>query len=102
MRRRFLKLLPFLVCAPLAAQISHPDVMPVPGVPDDGIILPNGKRQRDEILRLDYDRNLKDARDLMDLARTLQQEVEKNGRPDLKKLDDIEKIARRIRNRMKH
>ena len=68
--------------------------------------LPNGKLQRDEILKAEYDQNLKDARELVDLTKAFELDLEKSDRfvlslALLKKLDDIEKITRRIRGRMK-
>lgn len=68
--------------------------------------LPNGKRQVDEILKDDYEKNLKDARDLTGLARSLEEDLEKNDAfvfslSSLKKLDDMEKLTKRIRGRMK-
>jgi hypothetical protein len=76
--------------------------------PDDknDFRLPNGKRQVDEILKDDYEKNLKDARDLTNLARSLEEDLEKNeafvfSLSTLKKLDDMEKLTKRIRARMK-
>lgn len=76
-----------------------------PDAPED-VRLPNGKKQSDEILKADYEKNLKDAQELTNLAQSLQEDLEKNDRfvlslNDLKKLDDIEKLVRRIRGRMK-
>ncbi len=69
--------------------------------------LPNGKSQRDEILKAERDENLKDAAQLVDLAQQLQQDLEKNDRyvlslATLKKTDEIEKLAKKIRSRMRH
>jgi len=107
-RRRWFRVVPLAVLARfLPAQTPHPqDEMPVPGVRED-VTLPNGKKQRDEILKLDYDENLKDARNLMDLAKSFELELEKSDRfvlslGLLKKLDDMDKITKRIRNRMRH
>ena len=85
---------------------GHPDQLPVPGTPDD-TRLPNGKLQREEILKADYDLNLKDARELIDAARSFELNLEKSDRyvlslALLKKLDDIDKITKRLRNRMRH
>jgi hypothetical protein len=80
--------------------------MPIPGVQEDPR-LPNGKIQRDEILKADYEQNLKDARDLMDLTKQFELDLEKSDRfvlslGLLKKLDDIDRITKRIRGRMRH
>ena len=68
--------------------------------------LPNGKSQREEILKADHERSLKDVAELIKLSEELQIELEKNNRhvlsvASLKKLDEIEKIAKRIKSRLK-
>jgi hypothetical protein len=68
--------------------------------------LPNGKLQRDEMLKADREQNLKDAAQLADLAEQLKQELEKNGRyvlslSTLKKTDEIEKLVKKIRSRLR-
>ncbi|MGP8244927.1 MAG: hypothetical protein ACLQVN_10465 [Bryobacteraceae bacterium] len=74
--------------------------------PEKDVTLPNGKSQRDEILKAEYRQNLKDAAQLVDLSQQLKQDLEKNDRyvlslDDLKKTDDIEKLAKKIRSRMR-
>ena len=69
--------------------------------------LPNGKSQRDAILKAEHEQNLKDAAQLVDLAQQLQQDLEKNDTfvfslSTLKKTDDIEKLAKKIRSRLRH
>jgi hypothetical protein len=80
-----------------------------PQAPDPGqdIQLPSGKSQRDEILKAEREQNIKDAAQLVDLAQQLQVELEKNDRfvfsiATMKKTDDIEKLAKKIRSRMRH
>lgn len=68
--------------------------------------LPNGKSQNEEILKVDYQKSLKDAAELVDLSQALQKELESNDRhvlslSSLKKAEEIEKIAKRIRGRMR-
>ncbi len=88
---------------------------PVPRFPDSGaaqrdggdIRLPSGKSQRDEILRVERERNIQDAKELAELADQLKEEIEKDDRfvfsiSALKKTDEIEKLAKRIRSRMRH
>lgn len=70
------------------------------------IRLPSGKMQRDEILKADYEKNVKDAREMAALAKSFQEELEKDQRfvlsvASLKKLDEIEKIAKRVRGRLR-
>ena len=74
---------------------------------EEDVILPNGKSQKEEILKAAHRQNLKDAAELADLAEQLKTELEKNDRyilsmATLKKTDDIEKLAKRIRARMLH
>jgi len=69
--------------------------------------LPNGKSQRDEILKVERDENIKDAAQLVDLAAGLKADLEKGDRfvlsmATLKKTDDIEKLAKKIRARLHH
>ena len=110
-RRVFLKLAPAALAAPLLPAQQDQDLhdhIPAPGVrDDDGAVLPNGKLQRDEILKADYEQNLKDARELIDLSTSFELDLEKSDRfvlslGLLKKLDDMEKITKRIRGRMRH
>ena len=68
--------------------------------------LPNGKLQSEEILKDDYKKNLKDAQDLIDLAEYLKMGLEKGEQHvlslnDIKKTEEIEKLAKRIRGRMR-
>jgi len=72
----------------------------------DDVKLPSGKLQRDEILKAEHEQNIKDAAQLADLARELQEDLEKNDRfvlslSTLKKTDEIEKLVKRIRSRLK-
>ena len=69
--------------------------------------LPNGKLQSDEILKAEHQANLKDAAELSELAEQLRIDLEKNdthvlSMATLKKTDDIEKLAKRIRTRLRH
>ena len=68
--------------------------------------LPNGKKQQDEILKAEYEKNLKDAQELISIAKSFEEDLEKDDRfvlslSSLKKLDDMEKLTKRIRTRMK-
>jgi len=74
---------------------------------DEDAKLPNGKSQKDEILKSEFEQNTKDAAQLTELAQQLQQDIEKNGysvvsMSTLKKTDDIEKLVKKIRSRMRH
>jgi hypothetical protein len=102
-RRALLLLGPATLAAGfLPAQIIPPEQE---GSKDDPR-LPNGKKQQDEILKADYERNLKDARDLIDLAKSFELDLEKDERfvlsvSSLRKLDDMEKLTKRLRGRLK-
>jgi hypothetical protein len=74
---------------------------------DADIQLPNGKSQMDEILKAEREQNIKDAAKLADLADELKQTIEKEDRfvfslNTVKMTEDIEKLARKIRTRMRH
>ncbi len=73
----------------------------------DDVRLPNGKLQKDEILKAEHEQNLRDSAQLTELAQQLQQELEKDDRyvlsmSTLKKIDDIEKLAKKIHSRLRH
>lgn len=75
--------------------------------PQQDVQLPSGKSQRDEILKAEREQNIKDAAQLVELAQQLQLDLEKNDRfvlslGTLKKADDIEKLVKKIRSRMRH
>ena len=68
--------------------------------------LPDGRSQKEEILKSEHAKSLEDAGELMKLTEELKIDLEKNDRhivsvKTLKKLDDIEKLAKRIRGRLK-
>lgn len=68
--------------------------------------MPNGTLQSDAILKVDHQASLKDAAQLQKLSLELTIELEKNDRhvlsmQALKKLDEMEKLVKRIRARMK-
>lgn len=90
---------------PPAAQPARPgEVEPSP---DEDMRLPNGKLQREEILKAEYQKSLEDARQLSRLADDLKLDLEKNDRyvlsiATLKKTEEIEKLAKRIHDRLKH
>ena len=90
-----------------AQEPPPPARSPHPFDPDADVRLPNGKLQKDEILKADFQKSLDEARELSKLADELKADLEKNDRyvlsiPTLKKTEDIEKLAKRIHDRMKH
>ena len=105
---RLLIVLPLALALAMPAQIpSNPPQHSRAGEPEEDVRLPNGKLQKDEILKADFQKSLEDARALSKLADELKADLEKNDRfvlsiPALKKTEDIEKLAKRIHDRMKH
>jgi len=78
-----------------------------PDTQDHDVKLPNGKSQRDEILKAEHEENLKDAARLVELSQGLKADLEKNdtfvlSMGTIKKTDDIEKLVKKIRARMRH
>jgi len=72
---------------------------------EEPVRLPNGKLQRDELLKHEYEQNVKDAGQLLSIAKELKDDLDKNLQYVLslgciKKTEEIEKLARRIRSRM--
>jgi len=104
MNRRIVLL--FSLALASLAQQSPPERHFPPDTPED-VRLPNGKLQREEILKADFQKNLEDARELSKLADELKANLEKSDYNvlaigTLKKTEDIDRIARRIRDRLKH
>ena len=76
-----------------------PDPTPEPKLPD-------GRSQREELLKHEHKKSIEDAGDLVKLAEQLKAELERDDRHvlsigTLKKTEDIEKLAKRIRSRLK-
>jgi hypothetical protein len=100
-----------LLCVPaaLAARLMPAQLRPPATPPQEdpeALRLPNGKKQQDEILKAEYEKNVKDAQELVGIAKSFEEDLEKDDRfvlsiSSLKKLDDIEKLTKRIRGRMK-
>jgi hypothetical protein len=89
-----------------AQQAQPPHVPPIPEGPSEDVRLPSGKLQREEILKSDYKKSLEDARALSKLADELKVDMEKNdynvlSLATLKKVDEIDKLAKRIPDRLK-
>ena len=58
-------------------------------------------------MKAEHAQNLKDAEELVELAQQLHDSLEKNDRyvlslADLKKTEDIEKLVKKIHNRLRH
>jgi hypothetical protein len=68
--------------------------------------LPNGKAQRDAIAKKQHEDALKDAEQLVTLAEEIREDIKKAGDftvpiPALRRTEEIEKLARKIRGRLK-
>jgi hypothetical protein len=103
--RRGALVLPLLGALSLAQDTAEQPPIAPPTSAD--VRLPNGKSQRDEILKAEHQENLKDAAKLLDLAQDLKEGLEKDDRyvlslSTLKKTDEIEKLAKKIRSRLRH
>ena len=99
-----------LVSLVLAAGMMAQEVpKPRPITPrlDEQIQIPDSTAQRDEIMKADYEKTLVDSRELAKLAGELKTDLEKGDRfrvslATVKKTEEIEKLAKRIRGRVKH
>jgi hypothetical protein len=101
--KRLKTLVLFAAFAILATAGQEP---PAPPSDPSDVRLPSGKSQREEILKAEYEKALKEAAELSKLAEDLKNDLEKDDRhvlslSSLKKTEDIEKLARRIRGRLK-
>jgi cell division septation protein DedD len=79
---------------------------PFPPKENEDPKLPNGKSQKDAMAKQEHEQALKDTKDLIATAEQLRDELSKDGTfvvsmSSLKKTEDIEKLARRIRSRLK-
>ncbi len=79
---------------------------PRPEPEEPPVVLPSGKSQKREILKADFEKSKSEAADLLELAQQLKEDLEKNDAyvldlRTLKKAEDIEKLAKRIKDRMK-
>lgn len=96
----------FLLAFTLSAQQTPSDRQPpVTDAPEE-VRLPNGRLQRQEILKADYQKNIEDARTLSKLTDELKTDLEKSDYNVLsigilKKIDDIDRLTKRIRDRLR-
>jgi hypothetical protein len=111
MKRCALRLSAFLlvvVVATLVSGVSAQQRQSQPlGLPDPlDRKLPDGKTLRDGIVKADYEKNREDAAELVRLTAEVRDEFESGDRyvvsvKMLKKLEDVEKLAKDIRNRLR-
>lgn len=80
---------------------------PKPRIDDPSIVrLPDGKLQSEEILKAEHKRSIKDADELVRLSQEVRRELEEHEHHVLslgllKKLDEIEKLSKKLRTRLK-
>ena len=77
-----------------------------PGEAEPGVRLPSGRMQQEEILKAEHEKNVDDVAQILRLAEKLQEELLKNDRhvlslASIKKTEEIEKLAKRVRTRLK-
>ncbi len=77
---------------------------PEPEKPD--VVLPSGKSQREEILKSDFAKSKADAAELVELTQQFKDEIDKGEHQVLdlkllKKAETIEKLAKRIKDRLR-
>ncbi len=75
-------------------------------MPADRVRLPNQKLQQEEILKDEYAKSLQDARQMVELSQALQKDLEQSGAHvlslvSLHKIEEIEKLSKRIRSRIR-
>ncbi len=94
-------MLAFLALLALFAQDPKPQI-------DDPttVRLPDGKLQSEGILKAEHKRNIRDASELVRLCQEVQKELEQHEHHVLslgmlKKLEEIEKISKQLRGRVK-
>lgn len=73
---------------------------------DEGPRLPNGKLQRDAILKDEHRKNLEALREIQQLSGELIQELEADTEmvlsiKSLKKLEQLEKLSKQVKNRVR-
>ena len=96
----------FVLQAGSWAQIPQDPTLQLPDIHDnEDHKLPNGKSQKDAMAKSEHEKALKEANDLLLLAQQLKDEIQKAGdhlvpMSSVKKTDEIEKIAKRIRSRL--
>ena len=99
-------LAPLTVAAASRQDPSDDRRLPIPKSPDEDTRLPNGKSQRNEMARQQHADALKDVESLVSAAEELRDELKRAGDyvvpvNSLRKTEEIEKLAKRIRGRLK-
>ena len=87
-------------------QIPDDRKLKLPTLDDDDKKLPDGKSQKNAIAKAQHEAALKDANALVSTAQELRDELQKAGSyvvpvTSVRKTEEIEKLAKRIRGRLK-
>ncbi len=74
--------------------------------PDHDLKLPSGKSQRQEILKEEYGKAVRESEDLVRVATELRDQLQKRdynvlSMSSIKQTEEIEKLAKRIRSRLR-
>ena len=74
--------------------------------PKPSVVLPSGKLQHDEVIKMEHQKTIEDAAQLLKLSQEVKDDFDQTGlyavsAKTLKKLDDIDKLARGMRARIK-
>jgi len=96
----------FVRIGALVSAISLGAAAPQQPAEEPDVIFPSGKSQREEILKEQHKRNLRDVQEILNAAGQLKEDLEKHdyyvlSLASLKKTERIEKLARQIRSRMR-
>lgn len=94
------------LAAPLAAGQSIPPELIRRDDDNRNRRLPNGRSQTEAIIKEDHKRNLEDLKKIHDLIADVETDLEKTSghvvsMDNLKKLEEVEKTSKRIRDRMR-
>ncbi len=97
---------PYVLTACMLGLLGIADQIPPQPEAEKPVRMPSGRLQSEEILKADHARSLEDSARILKLAEELKIEIEKNDRYVLslgaiRKTEEIEKLAKRIRGRMK-
>lgn len=94
------------VVSMIATALLWPQVVPPITREPEERRLPSGRSQKEAILEAEFKKTLEDVSRLVELAEELKADLEKHDRyvlsiPALKKTEEIEKLAKRIRSRLR-
>lgn len=87
------------------SQLPDDRRLSVPQLSEEDKKLPNGKSQKNEMAKAQHEQALKDANELINVAEQLRDELQRAGEyvvpvSSVKKTEQIEKLAKRIRGKL--